>query len=59
MRVETALKLAQVAGALIMAAGVASCIAGDPAADRSTAWLFIVGGVLYGGSRMAAWLRAR
>jgi hypothetical protein len=55
MRTETYLKLGQVAGALLMAAGVTSCsLHGD-----STALLFILGGGLYAGCRLAAWLRRR
>lgn len=59
MRRQTVLKLAQILGALIMAAGVASCMIAEPGSDRSTAWLFIVGATLYGGGRLAMWLRAR
>lgn len=55
----TMLKLAQVAGALVMAAGVTSCILSEPGTDRGTSWLFIVGAALYGGGRLASWLLAR
>lgn len=56
MRIETALKLGQIAGALLMAAGVAAC-----AMHRidNTSTLMILGGLLYGGCRMAIWLRTK
>ena len=53
MTITTALKLGQIAGALLLAAGVASCTM-----KRSDfAILFIAGAALYGGCRLAAWLR--
>lgn len=57
MRTQTWLKLAQIAGALLMAAGVTGCMLSEPGTERSTAWLFIVGAMLYGGGRIAAWLK--
>ena len=55
MRTETMLKLGQVAGALLLAAGVTSCsMRAGP-----MAWLFILGGLTYGGCRLAAWLRRK
>lgn len=57
MRTQTWFKLAQIAGALLMAAGVTSCMLSETGTDRSTAWLFIAGGLVYGVGRMALWLR--
>lgn len=55
MTFNTAMKLGQIGGALLLSAGVASCtLRGDP---RSMSWLFISGAVLYAGCRLAAWLR--
>lgn len=55
MKFKTLMKLGQVAGVLLLSAGVASCAMGpDP---RSTAWLFLAGGLMYGGCRLAAWLK--
>lgn len=55
MTFSTTMKLGQIAGALLLAAGVASCsMSGDP---QSTSWLFMGGAALYGGCRLAAWLR--
>jgi hypothetical protein len=51
------LKLGQVAGALLLAAGVASC--SMAAEGRTTPLLFIAGAVVYGGCRLAAWLMKR
>jgi len=54
MRLVTLTRLGQVAGALLLAAGVSSCILrGDP---QAMSWLFIAGAVLYGASRVAEWL---
>jgi hypothetical protein len=55
MRTETILKLGHIAGALLMAAGVTSCtMRAGP-----MALLFIAGGLLYAGCRLAAWLRRK
>ena len=57
MKSEQMLKLGQIAGALLMAAGVTSCqLHYDP---RATSWLFIAGAALYGACRLAAWLDAK
>jgi hypothetical protein len=48
-------KLGQIGGALLMAAGVTGCILHSDI--RSVSWLFILGGGLYGGCRLAAWLK--
>lgn len=56
MSTKLLLKLAQVAGALLMAAGMAAHLMD---ADDYTARLFLLGGVLYGGARLTAWLRSR
>lgn len=51
MNLTLALKLGQVAGALFLAAGVASCsLKSDPG------WLFLIGTFLYAGCRLAVWL---
>ncbi len=55
MRTETILKLGQIAGALFMAGGVASCTM----REGPMTLLFIIGGALYGGCRLAVWLRRR
>ena len=56
MSTSTLLKLGQVAGVLLLAAGVASCqMATD--GGRGTPLLFLAGGLLYGGCRLWAWLR--
>ena len=55
MRTATWLKLGQIAGALLMAAGVAACTLRSDAMPG----LFILGVALYGGCRLAAWLRKR
>ena len=49
----TALKLGQIGGVLVMAAGVAACQMNN---IESTPFLMLVGGVMYGGCRLAAWL---
>ena len=46
-------KLGQVAGALFMAAGVAACQMREHGAMPT---LFLIGGLLYGGCRLTAWL---
>lgn len=51
---EFALKIGQIAGALIMAAGVTSCIV-DPE-PMDSAWLLLGGAALYGACRLVAWL---
>lgn len=56
MSTNTALKLGQVAGALLMSAGVAACALDN---IEASPMLFLLGGVLYGGCRLAAWLRAK
>lgn len=56
MSKSTWFKVAQVAGALLMAAGVTSC---QLRADQYTSILFLIGAVLYGGGRMAAWFGSR
>lgn len=55
MNVTLLLKVGQIAGALLLAAGVASC----SMKSSSFAIWFILGGTLYGGCRMAAWLRKK
>ncbi len=55
MTFDTTMKLGQIAGALLLAAGVASCSLRE--SPQVMSWLFIGGAVLYGGCRMAAWLR--
>jgi hypothetical protein len=55
MTTNRMLKLGQIAGALLLAAGVASCqMRSDP---RTMSLLFIVGAMLYAGCRLTAWLR--
>ena len=56
MTIETMLKLGQIAGALLMAAGVAACVMKE---IQNTPGLMLAGGVLYGGCRLAAWLRKK
>lgn len=53
MKTETILKLGQILGALLLAAGVTSCTL----KEGPMSMLFILGGLVYGGSRIAAWLR--
>ncbi|MBK5203849.1 MAG: hypothetical protein JJD98_00120 [Polaromonas sp.] len=53
MSKELIFKLGQLAGAVFMIAGVASC---QMRSDVNYPTLFLIGGLLYGGSRMAAWL---
>lgn len=53
MSKELGFKLGQIIGACFMIAGVASCQMG---AIEKTPMLMLLGGVIYGGSRLAAWL---
>ena len=53
MTLNTVLKLGQVVGALLLAAGVASC----SMKSAGFAGFFIAGAVVYGGCRLALWLR--
>jgi hypothetical protein len=53
MSKELMFKIGQIAGACFMIAGVASCQMNH---IESTPLLMLIGGILYGGSRMAAWL---
>lgn len=55
MRTETYLKLGQIAGALLLAAGVASCTL----REGPMTLFFLIGGLLYAGCRLAVWLRRR
>lgn len=55
MRTETVLKLGQVAGALLMSAGVASCIMSRP--NPTFAACMFGGALLYAGCRLADWFR--
>jgi hypothetical protein len=54
MTSSTAFKLGQIAGALLMAAGVA---AWQLRADHVSLY-FILGAALYAGCRLAAWLKS-
>lgn len=51
------LKLLQIAGALLMAAGVAAFAL--KAETRTMAQLLLYGGLLYGGARIVAWLKKK
>jgi hypothetical protein len=51
--VKLAAKLLQIAGALTMAAGVASC---SMAHKDISPILFLVGGLMYAAGRLGAWL---
>jgi hypothetical protein len=53
---QTVLKVAQIAGALMMAMGVTSCVDAD-GPGRDSAWWWIAGGAVYGAARLAAWFR--
>jgi hypothetical protein len=53
MNKELIFKLGQIAGACLLIAGVAACSMGN---IESTPRLMLLGGVIYGGFRMAAWL---
>lgn len=55
MTTSTLLKLGQIAGVLLLAAGVASYIMNK---TIPTYW-FLSGAMLYGGCRLAAWLRSK
>lgn len=55
MNFTTLMKLGQIAGALIMAAGVASC---QMKHIEYSPGLLMVGLALYGGCRIAAWLKS-
>lgn len=57
MRTETALKLGQVAGVLLLGAGVAAHLL--RAEGRTMSLLLLAGLALYGGCRLAAWLRRK
>lgn len=50
------LKVGQVVGVLVMAAGVAACQMGS---IENTPILMIIGGLLYGGCRLAAWFSSK
>lgn len=54
MRVDTVLKLGQIAGVLMLAAGVTACQLQD---DEAMPGLFLLGFLLYAGCRVAHWLR--
>ena len=56
MTKETGFKLGQIAGACFMIAGVASCQMGQ---IEKTPMLMLLGGLVYGGCRMAAWLTSK
>ncbi len=51
------LKLGQLLGAALLAAGIASCQLGND--TRRTPLLFIAGAAIYGACRIAAWLLDR
>jgi hypothetical protein len=53
MNTQTMLKLGQIVGALLMAAGVASCSMGK---IETSPIFFLLGGILYGACRLSAWL---
>lgn len=55
MRIETALKLGQVAGALLMSAGVTSCIMSKP--NPTFAACMLGGALLYAACRLTDWFR--
>lgn len=55
MTFSTTMKLGQIVGALLLAGGVASCqLRSDPS---TMSVMFLAGALLYGGCRLAAWLR--
>jgi hypothetical protein len=56
MNTTTALKLGQIAGALILSAGVAACVQKQ---IEYTPGLIMIGGLLYAGCRIAAWLKQK
>lgn len=49
-------KLGQIGGACFLIAGVAAC---NMNKIENTPFLMLIGGLLYGGCRMAAWLTAK
>lgn len=53
MSKELIFKLLQIVGACLLIAGVASC---QMRSDVNYPMLFLLGGLIYGGARMAAWL---
>jgi len=53
MSTETLCKVGQIAGAVFMIAGVASCQMG---AIENTPMMMLLGGLIYGGSRLTHWL---
>ena len=53
MSKELIFKLGQITGACFLIAGVASC---QMRADVNYPALFLLGGLIYGGARLAAWL---
>jgi hypothetical protein len=53
MSKELIFKLGQIVGACFLIAGVASC---QMRSDVNYPVLFLLGGLIYGGFRMAAWL---
>jgi hypothetical protein len=55
MSVTKYLKLGQIAGVLLLGAGVASCQLHD--ATRTMPLLFLSGGLLFAGCRLTMWLR--
>lgn len=55
MTFATVMKLGQIVGAVLLAAGVASCSLRTDA--QAMSWLFLAGGAVYGGCRLAAWLK--
>lgn len=56
MSKELFFKIGQIVGACFLIAGVASC---QMRSEVNYPFLFLLGGVIYGGSRMAAWLTAK
>lgn len=55
MTLRTALKLGQIAGVLLLAAGVTSC----SLHREGFTLFFVLGALIYGGCRIAAWLREK
>lgn len=56
MKRQTAFKIAQVLGAIAMIVGVTSCVQRDM---QSATYAWMVGALLYGGGRLAAWFADR
>lgn len=54
MKVTTLLKLGQIGGVLLLAAGVAACTISHSGFTE----FFLIGGALYASCRLAAWLRS-